>query len=235
MNNFNTGDIVLFLWKPGTIWKKGKVVDNNFALCNLPDFCGDPEYYIAEVDKDDNVIDTLKAVAMPKDSKYIIKFERGMEYFINKPAYNIMEANSLKSDKNNWGVEKNYMDKMGELDRIRWKNQFKEVSMKDYMEIPGINELHKKEEEWKQMIEDKLNTIIKKLEAIENTEKPYPTMPWNIPYPYPYPGYPKPIEPWYDINTVTCDASALNARNLYHCERYGMTVSDKININYTTD
>lgn len=231
MNNFNIGDIVLFLWKPGATWKKGKIVDNNFALCNLPDFFGDPEYYIAEVDKDDNVIDNLKAVAMPKDSKYIIKFEKEMECFIDKPSYNTMETSSLKSDKNN-STEKNYMDKMGELDRIRWKNQFKEVSMKDYMEIPGINELHKKEEEWKQMIEDKLNTIIKKLEAIENTEKSYPTMPY---IPYPYPRYPEPIKPLYDTRTITCDASALNARNPYHCERCDMTVSDKININYTTD
>lgn len=82
---FNIGDIVLFCWKPGySFWRKGKIVANNFAMCNLPDFIGKAEYYISEIDENGDVIDTKKSVAIDVDSKYIIKFEHGMEWCIGK-------------------------------------------------------------------------------------------------------------------------------------------------------
>lgn len=80
---FNTGDIVLFCWKAGYArWKKGRIVGNNFAMCNLPDFFGKPEYYITEIDENDEVIENQKSCAVEKDSKYIVRFEPGMEWCI---------------------------------------------------------------------------------------------------------------------------------------------------------
>ena len=94
MNNepihyFNIGDIVIFTWKPNYgLWRKGKIVANNFAVCNLPDFFGKPEYYITELDENDNVIDDKRSVAVDKDSQYIVKFEPGMEWCIGKSSSN---------------------------------------------------------------------------------------------------------------------------------------------------
>lgn len=85
MNDFKIGDIVIFTWKPNYgLWRKGKIVANNFAMCNLPDFFGTPEYYITELDENDNVIDAKHSFAIDKDSKYIVKFEPGMEWCIGK-------------------------------------------------------------------------------------------------------------------------------------------------------
>lgn len=89
MNNFNIGDIVIFTWKPNYgLWRKGKIVANNFAMCNLPDFFGKPEYYISELDENDNIIDDKKSIAVDKDSRYIVKFEPGMEWCIGKSSSN---------------------------------------------------------------------------------------------------------------------------------------------------
>ena len=89
MKNFNIGDIVIFTWKPNYgLWRKGKIVANNFAMCNLPDFFGKPEYYITELDENDNVVDDRTSVAVEKDSKYIVKFDPGMEWCIGKSSSN---------------------------------------------------------------------------------------------------------------------------------------------------
>lgn len=88
-NCFNIGDIVIFTWKPNYgLWCKGKIVANNFEMCNLPEFFGKPVYYITELDENDNVIDDKTSIAVDRDSRYIVKFEPGMEWCIGKSSSN---------------------------------------------------------------------------------------------------------------------------------------------------
>lgn len=80
---FKNGDIVLFCWKPNHArWKKGKVVANNFAMCNCSDFCEKPYYYITEII--DGVEINERTYAIERDSKYIIKYEDNLEWYIGK-------------------------------------------------------------------------------------------------------------------------------------------------------
>ena len=44
---FKKGDIVLFKVDDEE-WKEGKVISNNFAMCNLPD-CNEAYYYIEDI------------------------------------------------------------------------------------------------------------------------------------------------------------------------------------------
>lgn len=333
MNNFKIGDIVIFTWKPNCgLWRKGKIVANNFAMCNLPDFFGKPMYYITELDENDNVIDDKTSVAVEKDSKYIVKFEPGMEWCIGKSSSNNwpkvrdfekeFEDEMLDMKKNmcpfdmilacvngkweidlfqqyinkdktqiytfkkhtilhdaNWqpyiyedgdkhfrqlfNVDKEFVptshkDSCGQLgdngdefereididedmnghwqnfpddyydknktsenidvketskdynelsnaDYIRWKNQFKNVSKDDYLEIPGLKEMFDDEQEWKEMIKKKLDDINDKLNNLLLFQRtwtdPYPKYPWT-------PGTPS--NPWYDTNKVYCETETHN-------------------------
>ena len=71
MNDFKIGDIVIFTWKPNYgLWRKGKIVANNFAMCNFPDFFGKPVYYISEIDDDDNVIGYTLEACWSEDYDY---------------------------------------------------------------------------------------------------------------------------------------------------------------------
>lgn len=97
---FNIGEIVLYCWRPGySCWRKGKIVSNNFAMMNLPDFFGKPEYYISELDENDHVIDDQKSVAIDKDSKYLVRFKKGMEWCIGKHSSNIPRVRDFNKEK----------------------------------------------------------------------------------------------------------------------------------------
>lgn len=182
MNNFKIGDIVLFSWKPKYApWRKGKVVANNFEMCNLPDFFGKPVYYISEVDENNNVLDQRKSVAIDKDSEYILKFLPGMEAMIGKSTY---IKNIYTID-----IEKEFPEQVADTDYVRWKNQFKNVSKADYLEIPGLKEMYDDEQKWKEEIEKKLDDIIRTLNLLllcgKTTTDPYPYIPqqpWYNPY-----------------------------------------------------
>lgn len=83
------GDIVLFCSLPAYgCWKKGKIVSNNFAMCNLPDFFDKPQFYVSELDENDNVIEDKKSIGIDNDSKYLVKFKPGMEWCIGKNCKN---------------------------------------------------------------------------------------------------------------------------------------------------
>lgn len=305
MNNFKIGDIVIFTWKPNCgLWRKGKIVANNFAMCNLPDFFGKPVYYITELDENDNVIDDKTSVAVDKDSKYIVKFELGMEWCIGKSSSNNwpqvrdfekeLEDEMIDMKKNmcpfdmilvcingkweidlfqqyinkdktqiytfkkhmilhdeNWqpymyededkhyrqlfnvdkefvstshedscgplgdngdefvvDIEKKVPEQVANADYIRWKNQFKNVSKDDYLEIPGLKEMFNDEQEWKEKVEKKLDDINDKLTNLLLFQRT-----WTDPYPinptYPWtPG--SPSNPWYDTNKVYSETETHN-------------------------
>lgn len=176
MNNFKIGDIVLFSWKPNySPWCKGKIVANNFEMCNLPDFIGKPVYYISEVDDNNKVLDSKKTVPIDKDSEYILKFLPGMEAMIGKSTY---IKNIYTID-----IEKEFPEQVADDDYIRWKNQFKNVSKNDYLEIPDFKEMFDDEQKWKENIEKKLDDINDKLTKLLLFQRtwtdPCPTYPWT--------------------------------------------------------
>lgn len=330
MNNFKIGDIVIFTWKPNCgLWRKGKIVANNFAMCNLPDFFGKPEYYITELDENDNVIDDKRSVAVEKDSEYIVKFEPGMEWCIGKSSSNNwpkvrdfekeLEDEMLSMKKNmhpfdmilvcvngKWEIDlfQNYIDKdktqiytfkkhmilhdenwqpymyededkhyrqlfnvdkefvltshkdscgplgdsgdkfvvdikkefpeqVADADYVRWKNQFKNVSKDDYLEIPGLKEMFDDEQEWKEKIERKLDDINDKLNKLLLSKRTwtdtYPTYPWE-------PGTPS--NPWYDTNKIYCE-HPINETNNYNANisledihKYRETYSNSTDFDY---
>ena len=84
---FREGDIVLFNWKPSCAkWKRGKVLGNNFPMCNLPDFVGEAVYYIGEIDENGKVICGQKSYAIPADSKYLYLYRDEYSWCIGKSA-----------------------------------------------------------------------------------------------------------------------------------------------------
>lgn len=194
MNNFNIGDIVLFCWKPNYgFWRKGRIVANNFAMCNLPDFFGKPYYYVTLIDERDDVDDNERTYSIEKDYKYIVKFEKGMEWCIGKSS-DVWPRVKLPEDIHERFVQMSdeFIDekKMAESDYNRWKNQFRNVTLDDYKDIPGFNEIYENEKKWKEMIEKKLDDIIEKLNLLLLGTRTYTE---------PYPGIPgSPSNPWYE-------------------------------------
>lgn len=215
-NNFKIGDIVLFSWKPNYAkWRKGKVVANNFAMCNLPDFFGTPEYFISELDENDNIINSKKSVAIAKDSDYIVLFEKGMEWCIGK-------SSSIQPKVINDFIEytDEYAEEIAEADYHRWKNQFKKVSLNDYISIPGFKEVYDNEQKWRNEIEKKLDDIIEKLNMLLITrleQYTYPEYPPKIWYSKPYKYNPDDFKVWCNkeqkvgTETWTLDTSVLNS------------------------
>ena len=197
MNNFKIGDVVLFCCNPGRqTWKKGRIVANNFAMCNLPDFFGKPYYYITLIDERDNMENNDQTYVVEVDHKFLVKFEPGMEWCIGK-------------DSSYWPHVINN-EKTADEDYKRWKKQFKNVSKADYLEIPGLKEMFDDEQKWKESIEKKLDDINNKLNILLLSQKtwtdPLPTYPWT-------PGTPS--SPWYDINKVYCDNDPIPFNHVY--------------------
>lgn len=198
MNNFKVGDIVLFSWKSiydqCAPWRKGKIVgiSSNVSLNNPANFVSKPEYYVSEVDDNNNIIDSRQLFAIDKNSEYILKFLPGMESMIGKNTYYIKSETDADED------------------YVRWKNQFKNVSKEDYLEIPGLKEMFDDEQEWKEKIERKLDDINDKLNKLLLCQRPLPpetpSSPWytnNKTY------------PWFDTSKVYCDNDLKNYKYVY--------------------
>lgn len=227
MNNFKIGDIVLFSWKPKYApWRKGKIVaiSNNVSLNNPANFVSKPEYYISEVDDNDNILEDGRFFVLKKDSEYILKFLPGMEAMIGKDTY----TNSVRTV----DIEKKFPEHDADADYIRWKNQFKNVSKNDYLEIPGLKEMFDDEQKWKEKIEKKLDDIDDKLNKLllcQRTLPPEtPSSPWyNTNKTY----------PWFDTSKVYCDNDLKNYKYVYtsnitpeeahnYKERYGPDIEE---------
>lgn len=104
MNNFKVGDIVLFSWKPNYApWRKGKIVaiSNNVSMSNPANFVGKPEYYVSEVDVNNNIIDDRQLFAIDKNSEYILKFMPGMDSMIGKNTYYTKSVHTVNNEKKN--------------------------------------------------------------------------------------------------------------------------------------
>lgn len=67
-NNFyiKIGTVVSFY--SNNKWRTGKIVGNNFAMCNLSDFCETPYYYIIELESD-GLLNNDKTYAIAYDDK----------------------------------------------------------------------------------------------------------------------------------------------------------------------
>lgn len=215
MNNFKIGDIVLFSWKPKYgPWRKGKIVaivenscydieTNNLKTHNPYNLDRKPEYYVSEVDDNNNIIDSRQLFAIDKNSEYILKFLPGMESMIGKNSYYTKSEHDI--DK-----EKKLPEHDADEDYIRWKNQFKNVSKNDYLEIPGLKEMFDDEQKWKQKIEKKLDDLDDKLNKLllcQRTLPPEtPSSPWyNTNKTY----------PWFDTSKVYCDNDLTNYKYVY--------------------
>ena len=215
MNNFKIGDIVLFSWKPKYgPWRKGKIVaivenscydieTNNLKTHNPYNLERKPEYYVSEVDDNNNIIDSRQLFAIDKNSEYILKFLPGMESMIGKNSYYTKSEHDI--DK-----EKKLPEHDADEDYIRWKNQFKNVSKNDYLEIPGLKEMFDDEQKWKQKIEKKLDDLDDKLNKLllcQRTLPPEtPSSPWyNTNKTY----------PWFDTSKVYCDNDLKNYKYVY--------------------
>lgn len=215
MNNFKVGDIVLFSWKPKYgPWRKGKIVaivenscydieTNNLKTHNPYNLDRKPEYYVSEVDDNNNIIDSRQLFAIDKNSEYILKFLPGMESMIGKNSYYTKSEHDI--DK-----EKKLPEHDADEDYIRWKNQFKNVSKNDYLEIPGLKEMFDDEQKWKEKIEKKLDDLDDKLNKLLLCQRPLhpetPSSPWyttNKTY------------PWWDTSKVYCDDDLKNYKYVY--------------------
>ena len=211
MNNFKVGDIVLFSWKPiydhCAPWRKGKIVSieisNNDSMSNLANFVSKPEYYVSEVDDKNNIIDSRQLFAIDKNSEYILKFLPGMESMIGKNTYYTKSMHTVDN-------EKKLSEHDADEDYVRWKNQFKNVSKNDYLEIPVLKEMFDDEHEWKEKIERKLDDINDKLNKLllcqRQPPSETPSSPWytnNKTY------------PWWDTSKVYCDNDLKNYKYVY--------------------
>ena len=196
MNNFNVGDIVIFSWKPNYApWRKGKIVaiSNNVSMSNPANFVGKPEYYVSAVDSNNNIIDSGHLFAIDKDSEYILKFLPGMESMIGKNTY-------YTKSEHNIDKEKKLSEHDADEDNVRWKNQFKNVSKDDYLEIPDLKEMFDDEQEWKEKIERKLDDINDKLIKLLSVQRPLPSENPSSPCYDTNKTY-----PWWDTSKVYCD------------------------------
>lgn len=206
MNNFKVGDIVLFSWKPKYApWRKGKIVaiSNNVSLNNPANFVSKPEYYVSEVDNNNNIIDSSQLFAIDKNSEYILKFLPGMELIIGKNTY---------YTKNEHNIEKE--NKLPEQDTnedyVRWKKQFKNVSKDDYLEIPGLKEMFDDEQEWNEKIEKKLDDINDKLNKLLLYQRQLPQETQSSPWYTTNKTY-----PWFNTSKVYCDNDSTNIHHVY--------------------
>ena len=215
MNNFKIGDIVLFSWKPKYgPWRKGKIVaivenscydieTNNLKTHNPYNLDRKPEYYVSEVDDNNNIIDSSQLFAIDKNSEYILKFLPGMESMIGKNTYYIKNEHNIEK-------ENKLPEQDANEDYVRWKNQFKNVSKDDYLEIPGLKEMFDDEQEWNEKIEKKLDDINDKLNKLllcqRTLPQETPSSPWytnNKTY------------PWFDTSKVYCDNDSTNIHHVY--------------------
>lgn len=227
---FQIGDIVLYCWKPGySRWHKGKIVSNNFAMLNLPDFFGKPEYYISKLDENDNVINTQKSVAIDKDSKYLVKFKPGMEWCIGKNS-NVVPY--VKEDRK----EDRKFDERDKEAAENWKNMAAHLSYADMINAsPALKAIAENEDKRYKELNDKLDNIIEKLNLLLLIRPSYPVYP-----DYPWTTTPQPITPWYEQSPkINCDINKseteekksvytghLNWKECYPYEKYVSTYGD---------
>lgn len=206
MNNFKIGDIVLFSWKPiydhCASWRKGKIIaiSNNVSLNNPANFVSKPEYYVSEVDNNNNIIDSSQLFAIDKNSEYILKFLPGMESMIGKNTYYTKNEHNIEK-------ENKLPEQDANEDYVRWKNQFKNVSKDDYLEIPGLKEMFDDEQKWKEKIEKKLDDLDDKLNKLLLCQRILPPETSSSPW---YPWY-----PWWDTSKVYCDDDLKNYKYVY--------------------
>ena len=209
MNNFNVGDIVLFSWKPiydhCAPWRKGKIVaiSSNVSLSNPANFVSKPEYYVSEVDDNNNIIDSRQLFVIDKNSEYILKFLPGMEPMIGKNMYYIKSEHDI--DK-----EKKLSEHDADEDYVRLKNQFKNVSNNDYLEIPGLKEMFDDEHELKKKIERKLDDINDKLNKLLLCQRQHPSETPSSPWYTNNKTY-----HWFDTSKVYCDNDLKNYKYVY--------------------
>lgn len=237
MNNFKIGDIVLFSWKPKYgPWRKGKIVaivenscydieTNNLKTHNPYNLDRKPEYYVSEVDDNNNIIDSRQLFAIDKNSEYILKFLPGMESMIGKNSYYTKSEHDI--DK-----EKKLPEHDADEDYIRWKNQFKNVSKNDYLEIPGLKEMFDDEQKWKEKIEKKLDDLDDKLNKLLLCQRTLPPETPSSPLYNTNKTY-----PWFDTSKVYCDTDSMQINHIYRAnipqeeahkyqERYSEIVND---------
>ena len=126
-----------------------------------------------------------------------------MESMIGKNTYYINSEHDI--DK-----EKKLSEHDADEDYARCKNQFKNVSKNDYLEIPGLKEMFDDEQGWKEKIERKLDDINDKLNKLLLYQRQLPpetpSSPWyttNKTY------------PWFDTSKVYCDNDLKNYKYVY--------------------
>ena len=126
-----------------------------------------------------------------------------MESMIGKNTYYTKSEHTVDN-------EKKLSEHDADEDYIRWKNQFKNVSKDDYLEIPGLKEMFDDEQDWKEKIERKLDDINDKLNKLllcqRTLPQETPSSPWyttNKTY------------PWFDTSKVYCDNDLKNYKYVY--------------------
>ena len=106
--------------------------------------------------------------------------------------------------------EKKLPEHDADEDYVRWKNQFKNVSKDDYLEIPGLKEMFDDEQEWKEKIEKKLDDINDKLIKLLSVQRPLPSENPSRPCYDTNKTY-----PWWDTSKVYCDDDLKNYKYVY--------------------
>ena len=109
--NFKIDDLVLFSeGKPDSVWMKGRITGNNFAMCNCSDYFDAPAYDITITNEDisdnntitDKPINNLLTYTIPSDSKYILPYKIGYAWCIGQNChtctpYNINDCLNITS------------------------------------------------------------------------------------------------------------------------------------------
>lgn len=135
-----------------------------------------------------------------------------------KELLNVNDDFVLKCNKSEVDVS-DVSDKLAEIDKQRWKNQFKDVTWEDYTAIPGIKEAVELSEKWNDEVREKFSYLtsiiqtiyedvqeIKERKNIEYVPIYYPNYPHypSIPdYPWNVPG--TPTQPWYEWHKIYCE------------------------------
>jgi len=244
---FNQYDRVLFTLNGNDIWRSGYIVGNNFDIINQSSEKILPEYFIVEsnaeeFDKEKTYNEKLY-YRCSADTNNIINYTKYISDFIGKKVeYDDIEYMLYLNDSHTYpffhgenencielDIVQEFSEQVADADYIRWKNQFKNVTLDDYKDIPGFNEIYENERKWNEMIEKKLDDIDDKLNKLllflRTWTDPYPTYPWT-------PGTPS--NPWYDTNKPYCETETEKAEThnytanipLEYIHKYQETFSD---------
>lgn len=108
--SFRTNDVVLFSeGKDDSVWLKGYITGNNFAMCNCSDYFDPPVYYIKVIsvyNGDDVTFDEKEQYTILAESKYILPYKNGYAWCIGQNCkkcepydiYNTEHISSTKDD-----------------------------------------------------------------------------------------------------------------------------------------